>query len=189
METITQPKKKQKVKLTSFFSGFNENQNVPFETDRNYPPLVSSAFVSGQLVDTSRNFDELAGFKSEKLHQVLNRFIEVGCAFDVSTDDFQVIDSNRILKTSDREFLELNDVVILCQLQQSLLMKHLFSHSPEQFEDFSFEMLGREAIFSENCLNSSLTKADETPFEIYFEAVKGVTKKWYSDLLDGENKR
>ena len=65
-------------------------------------------------------------------------------------------------------------------------MKHLFNVSPERFEDFAFEISEREAIFSENCLNSQLTKADKTNFEIYFEAVESVTRKWFADLLGEE---
>jgi Na+-transporting NADH:ubiquinone oxidoreductase subunit NqrC len=88
--------------------------------------LVSSAFVSGQLAETPRNFDELREIKSGRLHELLNNFIEAGVTFKVSTDDFQVVDTDQNLKTSDREFLELNHSIILCQLQQSGLTKHLF---------------------------------------------------------------
>jgi hypothetical protein len=150
--------------------------------------LVSSAFVSGKLVDTFKKNDELANFKSEKLHEILNRFIFAGVSFDVSTDDFQIVDNAGILKTSDREFLELNYSIILCTLQQSLLMKHLFNHSPEQFEDFAFEIREREAIFSEDCLNSQVTKGDKTRFEIYFRAVESVTRKWFDELLKEKDK-
>ncbi len=73
------------------------------------------------------------------------------------------------------EFLKLNEAAILCHLQQSLLMKHLFSHSPEQFEDFALEIKERESL---------LTITDKTPFEIYFEAIKDPTKKWFADLLE-----
>jgi len=140
--------------------------------------LVSSAFVSGQLADNPRNNNEVAEIKSNKLHEVLNRFIEKGITFDVSTTDFQVIDAMQNLKTSDIEFLELNYSIILCQLQQSLLMKHLFSHSPEQFEDFAFEIYERESL---------LTKAAKTSFEIYFEAVESTTRKWFTNLLGKDN--
>ncbi len=112
------------------------------------------------------------------LTDILNRFIEKGITFDVSADDFQVIDANRILKTSDKEFLELNAAAILCTLQQSLLVKHLFSHSPEQFEDFAFEIQERE------CLSSPLRITDKTQFEIYCEAVKCVTRRWFTELLE-----
>jgi hypothetical protein len=171
--------------------------------------LVSSAFVSGGLVDTSEK-NELAEIKTDYFHDVLNRLIENGVVFDVSTDDFKTIDSNKKLKKGDIELFELNYTSILCTLQQSLLMKHLFNHSPEQFEDFAFEIQEREsffsevptktpltitdktpieirqreAFFSEVSTNSALTKADKTPFEIYCEAVKCVTKRWFADLLE-----
>ncbi len=137
--------------------------------------LVSSAFGSRQLVDTPKNNDELAELKAEKFHDVLNRFIEAGVAFDVSSDDFLFIDTAQTLKLSDMEFLKLNHSIVLCTLQQSLLMKHLFSHSPEQFEDFAFEIMERESL---------MATTDKTPFEIYFEAVKSVTRRWFAELLD-----
>ncbi len=62
-------------------------------------------------------------------------------------------------------------------------MKHLFNHSPERFEDFAFEITEREAINSEECLNTQVTKGDKTRFEIYFEAVKSTTRKWFDELL------
>jgi hypothetical protein len=131
-----------------------------------------------------KNNDELADFKAEKLHEVLNRYIEAGITFDVSADDFYFIDPAQILKLSDMEFLKLNDGAILCQLQQSLLMKHLFNHSPEQFEDFAFEIKERESIFSADCLIKPLSKTAETQYQFYFEAVKSVTKKWFAELLN-----
>jgi hypothetical protein len=145
--------------------------------------LVSSAFVSGHSRQSLKNNDELANFKADKLYEVLNKFIADGITFDVAAADFLFIDTAQTLKLSDMEFLKLNHSIVLCTLQQSLLMKHLFSHSPEQFEDFAFEIRESEAIFSEDCLETPLTKADKTPFEIYCEAVKDVTKKWFSELL------
>ncbi len=136
--------------------------------------LVSSAFVSSYPKETFKNNDELREIKSGKLHEVLNRFIEKGITFDVSTDDFQVIDPANALKTSDRDFLELNSAAILCQLQQSLLVKHLFNHSPEQFEDFAFEIAEREAI---------MTGDRRESFSIHCEAVKDVSKNWFIRLL------
>ncbi len=112
------------------------------------------------------------------LTDILNRFIERGVTFDVSADDFQMIDPMKALKASDKEFLKLNSAAVLCQLQQSLLMKHLFSHAPEQFEDFAFEIRERE------CLSSPLRITDKTRFEIYLEAVKSTTRKWFEDLLN-----
>jgi hypothetical protein len=58
-------------------------------------------------------------------------------------------------------------------------MKHLFSHSPEQFEDFAFEVKERESLLSITA---------KTTFEIYFEAVKSVTRKWFAELLNNKQK-
>jgi hypothetical protein len=140
--------------------------------------LVSSAFVSVHSRESLKTSDGLAQFEADTFHEILNRFIADGITFDVSGDDFQTVDGAQILKTSDREFLKLNGAAILCHLQQSLLMKHLFSHSPEQFEDFAFEITERES------LNSPLRITDKTRFEIYLEAVKSTTRKWFADLLE-----
>ena len=121
-----------------------------------------------------KNNGELANFKIGKLHEVLNRFIEAGCTFDVSGDDFQVIDTNKNLKASARDFLEINSAAILCTLHQSLLVKHLFSHSPEQFEDFACAIAEREAI---------MTGDGRESLSIYCEAVKDVSKNWFIRLL------
>ncbi len=174
MKTITQAKPKKK--LSAFFDQFTD-KGIKAENnviDKNNLKLVSSAFVSGH---SFKNNNELADFKSKKLHKILNEFILAGVTFDVSTTDFQIIDNAEILKTSDKEFLKINFSIVLCQLQQSLLVKHLFSLSPERFEDFCFEIVERE------CLNSPLTITDKTRFEIYFEAVKSTTRKWFADLL------
>lgn len=152
--------------------GQNLDTKQAFDTFDTALPSVNQKFY------LSKNNDELREIKSGKIHEVLNRFIENGTTFDVSADDFQVIDRNQKLKTSDKEFLKLNGAAILCHLQQSLFMKHLFSHSPEQFEDFAFEITERE------CLSSPLTITDKTRFEIYFEAVKFITRKWFEDLLE-----
>ena len=177
MKIITQTKTKKK--LSAFFDQFTDNDIKPEinSTTEKQPNLVSSAFVSSHSRESFKNNDELADYKAEKFHEVLNRFIEAGITFDVAADDFQVIGSDQILKTSDRDFLELNKDAVLCHLQQSLLVKHLFSHSPEQFEDFCFEVMERE------CLMSPLRITDKTQFEIYFEAVKSTTRKWFAELL------
>jgi hypothetical protein len=153
------------------------------DTGKKELKLVSSPFVTAHSRQSFKNNDELLDFKAEKLHEILNRFIENGITFDVYVDDFQTIDNEKNLKPSDIEFLKINGAAVLCQLQQSLLMKNLFSHSPEQLEDFAFEITEREAIISEDCLNSQVTKGDKTRFEIYFEAVKSTTRKWFADLL------
>jgi hypothetical protein len=143
----------------------------------NHSDLVSAVIRSAYSRDSLKTNDDLARFEADTFHAVLNRFIENGTTFDVSADDFQVIDTNQKLKTSDKEFLKLNSAVILCHLQQSLLMKHLFSHSPEQFEDFAFEIYEREAI---------MTGDGRESFSIHCEAVKDVSKNWFSKLLNKE---
>jgi len=107
---------------------------------------------------------------SERLH----RMIAVGVSFDVSANDFQTIDGGQILKTSDKEFLKLNAAAILCTLQYSLLVKHLFSHAPEQLEDFACAVAEREAIMIGDGRES---------FSIHCEAVKDVSKNWFIRLL------
>ncbi len=169
----------------------------------NTPPSEVSKVSKGQNLDTKQAFDtfdtalpnvnqknyvskktdELFEYKAEKIHESLNRFIADSITFDVSADDFQTVDGAQILKTSDREFLKLNGAAILCQLQQSLLMKHLFNHSPEQFEDFAFEIWGREAIILANLPETELRITDKTGFQIYFDAVNQTTRKWFADLL------
>ncbi len=177
MKTITQAKPKKK--LSAFFDQFTD-KDIKAEINEaaeKEPNLVSAVNRSSVSRESFKNTDDLADFKSEKLHEALNRFITDGITFDVSADDFQMIDPAERLKASDKEFLKLNGAAILCTLQQSLLMKHLFSHSPEQFEDFAFEITERE------CLSSPLRITDKTRYEIYFEAVKSTTRKWFADLL------
>jgi hypothetical protein len=189
----TQLTKADKTRLKLVLSAFvsdefrhsSENSKNSEESE-NQPKLVSSAFVSGHSRHSFKNNDELLDFKAGKLHEVLNRFIENGVTFDVAIDDFQIIDQAQVLKTSDKQFLELNYSIVLCQLQQSLLMKHLFSHSPEQFEDFAFEITERESIISEESLETQVTKGDKNRFEIYFDAVKFTTRKWFAGLLGEE---
>lgn len=156
--------------------GQNLDKKQAFDT---FDTALSSV---NQKIYVSKSNDDLARFEADTFHEILNAFIERGITFDVSADDFQVIDTHQILKTSDKEFLKLNGALILCHLQQSLLMKHLFSHSPEQFEDFAFEIAERE------CLMSPLRITDKTRFEIYLEAVKDVTKKWFAELLNKKEK-
>jgi hypothetical protein len=160
------------------FSELSLNSQLT-KADKTQLNLVSTAFVSGQSVDIPENKVELAKIKTDYFHSELNRFIEAGITFDVSADDFLFIDTEQTLKISDMEFLKLNRAAILCQLQQSLLMKHLFSHSPEQFEDFAFEITERESL---------LTITAKTRYQIYCEAVKDVTAKWFNELLNKKEK-
>lgn len=136
--------------------------------------LVFAVIRSDEFRHFPKKTDELADIKSEKLHEILNRFIADGVRFEVSDDGFQIIDSNQNLKASDKEFLKLNDAAILCQLQQSLLTKHLFSLSPELIEDFAFEIEEREALMAIN---------NDESFPSQSEAVRDVSKNWFNYLL------
>ncbi len=159
------------------FRHFPENLTNSREAEKQ-TNLVSAVIRSGHSRQSFKTNDDLAQFEADTFHQILNRFIEKGITFEVSADDFQTVDGANALKISDKEFLKLNGAAILCQLQQSLLMKHLFSHSPELFEDFAFEIRERE------CLKTPLRITDKTRFEIYLEAVKSTTRKWFTDLLE-----
>jgi len=134
-------------------------------------------FFAGILAAISNGENEpeiLFETHSESLTQSLNRMIEAGASFDVAADDFQVVGSEN-LTTTDKYFLEQNKTGALCHLQQFLLVKHLFSHSPEQFEEFAFEIYEREAI---------ITDGGEASFPVHCAAVKSVTAKWFARLLD-----
>lgn len=135
---------------------------------------VSSVYVSGHLVDSSEKFCFKAQIKSDKMHESLNRLVDAGIVFDVSTTDFLIIDNDKRLTESDNRFLESNYQSVLCELQQSLLTKHLFSNSPECLEDFIFEVRERESI---------LTETDEMTLKIYCDASMQTTKKWFDSLL------
>ena len=137
--------------------------------------LVSAVINSDEFRHFPKNNDDLAEFKSKQFHTRLNHFIADGVTFEVSADEFQVLDSDEKLKISDKEFLQLNRQDILCELQQSLLVKHLFSHSPEQFEDFVFSVNERESL---------LSITDKTRFEIDVLALRQTTKIWFAELLE-----
>jgi len=158
---------------SSEFRHFPENITNSSEAKKQ-TKLVSAVIRSSHSRDSLKTNDDPARFEADTFHEILNRFIADGITFDVSADDFQTTGGAQILKTSDREFLKLNGAAILCQLQQSLLMKHLFNQSPERLEDFAFEITERESL---------LTITAKTPFEIYLFAVKDVTKKWFAELL------
>jgi hypothetical protein len=155
------------------FRHLPKNRTISDEA-ANQSDLVSAVIRSSVSRDSLKTNDDLAQFEADTFHAVLNRFIADGITFEVSADDFQAIDPAQRLKASDKEFLKLNGAAILCHLQQSLLMKHLFNHSPEQFEDFAFEIREREAI---------MTGDGRESFSIHCEAVKDVTKKWFAELL------
>jgi hypothetical protein len=176
MKTITQSKPKKK--LSAFFDQFTDTGIKP-ESNAAYEPeaherLLSSAFVSDDLGCFTKNNDELTEIKADYFHSELNRLIENGVVFEVSADGFLLYDDNRTLKTSDKEFLKLNYADVLCTIQQALLVKHLFSHSPEQFEDFAFEISERKSLMSDSNI---------TDYELYRAAVMDVTRIWFENLL------
>jgi hypothetical protein len=113
--------------------------------------------------------------KTGHFQNMLNRFIDRGVWFEVSADKFLIYDEKETLKRSDLEFLKIHYSEVLCTLQQSLLTKHLFSHSSELLENFSFEIQEREAL---------LQTIDENPFMIYQSAVKAVTRSWFEYLVE-----
>ncbi|MET0753091.1 MAG: hypothetical protein ABWZ66_06945 [Pyrinomonadaceae bacterium] len=106
------------------------------------------------------------------LISTLNRIVERGASFDVGADKFNTFGT---VKDSDKDFLSINRDSILCTLQQSLLMKHLFNHSKSSFSDFASEIAEGE---------SHLTATGMISSEAHFEAVREITQKWFTRLLD-----
>ena len=133
-----------------------------------------SQLISELQSSKTKDFNNLWEIKTNKLHAELNQLIKNGVTFDVSAEDFQIIINAQILKTSDKEFLKLNYSDVLCQLQQSLLMKRLFSIEPEKFEEFAADIYQHEDLAA---------KAFDITFQIHCDAVKAITKKWYEALL------
>lgn len=113
--------------------------------------------------------------ESMSLIDTLNLMVERGASFDVGADKFNTFGT---VSRSDKDFLSINWDSILCTLQQSLLMKHLFSYSQSSFSDFAFEIAERE---------SHLTEQGNISIEAHFEAVREVTQKWFKNLLTLEN--
>ncbi len=145
------------------------------DSEQAFDTFATSLPTINQKIYAPQNNEDLEEIKTDYFHRILNRFIKNGITFEVSADDFHFIDEAQKLKLSDLEFLKLNNADVLCHLQQSLLMKHLFNHSPELLDDFAFEIKERESL---------LTITDKTPFEIYEEAIKDTTMKWFTDLLE-----
>ena len=116
--------------------------------------------------------------QSENLAQILNQMIERGAWFDVSADDFKVINADQLCQ-SDKDFLSVNGAAVLCTLKQSLLTKHLFSHRKDLLSDFAFEIAERESHLTENGTLS---------IEAHFEAVTTTTRIWFERLLEGVKK-
>lgn len=112
---------------------------------------------------------------AESISQKLDAMIEAGAAFDVAEHNFLVIGGERLTE-QQRQYLIDNEKEVLCTLHQSLLTKHLFSHSPELLESFGFDIYEREAILAEE--NELYTD------DIYFLAVSETSRKWFGKLLD-----
>lgn len=85
-----------------------------------------------------------------------------GASVEVSIDDFQITGADR-LTDAQKDFIKANKIPILCTLQQSLLVKHLFSQQPELRE-----------IFIEKIQTQGASA----------EAAGEVTTKWFARLLD-----
>ena len=105
----------------------------------------------------------------QSLTERLNLMIASGASFDVSKDDFQVVSVDSLTET-ERQFLAVNKIPVLCTLQQSLLMKYLPLDYIPRLTD---EINERTAILSDG-------EAGEPPFEI----VRDVTEEWFADLLE-----
>ena len=167
-------------------------------TDKTQFEVVSSVFVSGQFRDCSKNdtlrrdenpFEKInlclnpALTKTDETQEIkfqntelenltittrLNRMIAAGVKFEVSADDFQTFGA------SEREtaFLRDNQAEVLCTLQQGLLQKHLFQHTPEKLEVFTVEVYERSAIISEGKPGT------------LFEAVCEVTSNWITKQIE-----
>ena len=116
--------------------------------------------------------------RAESIVHKLDAMIEAGAAFDVAEHNFAVV-GGELLTEQQRQYLITNENEVLCTLHQSLLMKHWFNDSPELLERFAFDIYEREAILGEE--NELYTD------EIYFQAVKQVTAKWFGNILDELN--
>lgn len=88
--------------------------------------------------------------------------VAVGASFDVSAEDFQIFGTDNLSQT-EKDFLAINKMEVLCTLQQNLLVKHLFSEKPELRQNF-------------------ITKIEERGAR--FEAISEITAKWFARLLD-----
>lgn len=106
----------------------------------------------------------------------LNELIEREVYFDVGENEFKVINPGR-LNITDRNFLTNNYDVVLCTLQQCLLVKYLFTISPTALNIFSSEITGGNKRLSgseRHTKSSDFTKPEIVCF---------VTKKWYRRIL------
>jgi hypothetical protein len=76
------------------------------------------------------------------LTEQINEAIAAGVSFDVGKGDFQIV-GEKYLTESERIFLQINKLPVLCTLQQSLLMKYL---PKENIPAYIFEVKEGAAI-------------------------------------------
>ncbi len=159
------------------------NENISFDTfdtfdteqsDANQGNFFADILAAIDFDQKDKDAETLCNTESMGITERLSTMIERGTVFDVGLQRFEITGAD-CLNTSERDFLSINKDSILCTLQQSLLLKHLFNKSDYLFSDFAFEIAEREMIMSESVAVSS--------YEIYFEAVKEVTAKWFVQLL------
>lgn len=141
-----------------------ETQNI--KLDSFFARVLSNVDYSQTAPEAIREAETMS------LIDTLNQMVGRGASFDVGADKFNTFGT---VSQPDKDFLSINRESILCTLQQSLLMKHLFSHSQSSFSDFAFEIAERE---------SHLTEQGKVSIEAHFEAVREVTQKWFTGLLE-----
>lgn len=144
--------------------------NYPFDT------FVTSQTSTNQdnfFADTLAAIDQSSPQPQSAIITTLNSIIERGNLFNVTENNFEIIGE---ITEVEKDYLRINKEPILCTLQQSLLMKYLFSHSKYLFSDFAFEIAEAQTRRVEaNCLFT---------YEVYFEAVREVSKKWFVRILN-----
>jgi len=123
-----------------------------------------------EVKTSSATVEVLPGRQSVSFTERLNAMIAAGASFNVSIDDFQICGAENLTET-EKQFLTVNKPLVLCTLQQSLLMKYL---PIDLIPDFIFEVKERTAIVEDGA------DSTDTPFEI----VRDVTREWFADLLD-----
>jgi hypothetical protein len=141
-----------------------ETQNI--KLDSFFARVLSNVDYSQPEPETLRQRQAVS------LIDTLNQMIDAGAAFDVGAESFEPCGAS--LSRAGQDFLSINKNAVLCTLQQSLLMKNLFSNSESSFSDFALEIAERE---------SYLTEGGKVSIEAHFEAVREVTQKWFGNML------
>lgn len=140
---------------------------IPLQIAANNQPAKDEFFETRGMLQSFR--------PEQSISQKLDAMIETGASFDVAEYEFEVIGGERLTET-DRQYLTANKMPVLCTLHQRLLMKYLFYDSTELLENFAFHIFERESILAEE--NELYT------YEIYFETVSDISRKWFASLLD-----